>query len=208
MKKFAKVLACVLALTMLCSFAFAGNADDFLADGVITGYGTDEATGEANGWLNANGFEITDAYGVSFTIELSADELADEEFWIGGGFGVNSTSTGWLSFAEWGKASGEKPISIEDNLDGTTCTIKWVADAPIFTAEDTWCQFWIQAWGGTMTVTGADILGADGNPLGATVEDAPADSQPATGDATSIVALALVAVVAMGGVVVCSKKRA
>lgn len=207
-----KILACVLALTMLCGVALAGNADDYLTDGVVVGYGEEE-DGTANGYLNANGFAITDAYGVTFTVELSADEIANEETWIGGGLGVNSTSTGWYA-VEWGKASGEKPIAIEDGLDGTTCTLTWLSDSPIFTADDTWCQFWIQCWGGTMTVVGCDILGADGNPLGATVDtstdattDATTDAQPSTGDATSIVLLAGVAVMAMVGVVA-SKKRA
>ncbi len=74
----------------------------------ITMIGTDD---------EGNNTAVVDDYSavasVTYVVAYDADEYNDDETWIGGGIGTNSTSTGWLS-VEWGKASGEKPIAIED----------------------------------------------------------------------------------------------
>lgn len=211
MKKsiFSKVAAAVVAGAMVLGMtvtAFAGNADSMLDDkNVVVVYGVDETTEEANGWLNMNGYKITDVYGLTYYVTYDQAELDDSEKWIGGGVGWNSDSTGWAS-TEWGKASGEKPVSIEDTLDGTSGTITIKSDTPVFAEDDTWAQAWIQTWGGTVTVTGIDLLGSDGKPLSASGSDAPADDTP-SGDSAATTAVIFAAVAALAVAATVSVKK-
>ncbi len=192
--KISKIMAVAAATAVAATFsisAFAGTADEFMTvteakpgDATVVVYGTNEDTEEPNGYINSNGYSLTDVCGVQFKVQLDDAELADEEFWIGGGIGVNSDSTGWKS-VEWGKASGEKAIAIDDTLEGNVATIVWMneGNAPIFTAEDTWAQAWVQTWGGTVKVLEADLLDKDGKVIGeaaAPATEAPATEAPAT----------------------------
>ncbi len=161
--------ACVAVSAMsIVSSAAVGSVDttNYMREGDANNAVYVLADKEADpNWSADTGIAPTDVYGVTYHIEFNADEVADESAWIGGGIGANSQSTGWLS-NEWGR--NEKPI-IADLENGT---VTWLSDKPVFAETDTYCQFWIQAWGGTITVTGADILGADGNVLDVAAEDA------------------------------------
>ncbi len=126
-------------------------------------------------WSADTGIAQTDVYGVTYYLELNADEVADEATWIGGGIGANSQSTGWLQ-KEWGRNEKEFIVDLETGI------VTWLSDAPVFAADDTYCQFWLQTWGGTVTVLGADILGEGGVVLGAAAEEeAPADDAAPAG---------------------------
>ncbi len=171
----------------------------------------------------------TSIYGVTFYVDFVDEEVADEATWIGGGIGANSNSTGWLQ-KEWGRTEKEFIADLENG------TITMFGDAPIFAADDTYCQLWLQTWGGTVTVNDADLLDADGNIIAidlaveedteedAAVEEAPEveeDEAPATGDVDAstdsskgspdtgvedVAVVAGLAIVAAGAVLV-SKKR-
>lgn len=179
-----------------------------------------------NAYATANGLDILDVYGYRVTAQFPMAEVSDEAFWIGGGIGANSNSTGWAS-TEWGKASGAKPIVAEFDEQGVT-TLELLSDASIFAADDAFAQLWIQSWGGTMNIISVELLAADGTAIAeavvgeiAPVEDAPVaddtvvDTEAPSTDAgkdspdTGVEGIAAVAgVVALAGVaVVASRKR-
>ena len=166
------------------------------------------------------GFDQTSIYGVTFYVDFVEEEVADEATWIGGGIGANSNSTGWLQ-KEWGRTEKEFIADLENG------TITMFGDAPIFAADDTYCQLWLQTWGGTVTVNDADLLDADGKIIEidlAVEEETPVveeDEAPATGDVDAstdsskgspdtgvedVAVVAGLAIVAAGAVLV-SKKR-
>ena len=204
-KIIAAVAAAAVAASMVAVNAFAMlDTTNYMKEGDANGTVFVLADKEADpNWSADTGIAVTDVYGVKYYVEFNADEVAVPETWIGGGIGANSQSTGWLS-NEWGRA--DKPI-IADLENGT---ITWLSDAPVFAADDTYCQFWLQTWGGTVTIKGADILGADGNAIEtasaevATEAEATTDA-PATGNAP-IAGVAAVMAVA-GAAAIASKKR-
>ena len=166
-------VAAVVAVSSLSVSAFALSADDYLIDGTV--YVTAEKDTEPD-WSADSGVAVTDVYGVTYHVEFNADEVADEAAWIGGGIGANSVSTGWKQ-VEWGRNSKEITADLENG------TITWLNDEPIFTADDAYAQLWLQAWGGTVTVLSADILGADGVVLSTDDDVAADDADEAADDA-------------------------
>ena len=165
---FASACVAVSAMTVVSSAA-VGSVDttNYMREGDPNGTVFVLADKDADpNWSADTGISPTEVYGVTYHIEFNADEVANEATWIGGGIGANSQSTGWLS-NEWGRV--DKPI-IADLENGT---VTWLSETPVFAEDDTYCQFWIQAWGGTIAVKGADILGADGNVIDVAAE-APA----------------------------------
>jgi len=119
------------------------------------------------------GVDQTAIYGVTFFVDFDENEIADEAAWIGGGIGANSNSTGWLQ-KEWGRADKEFTADLENG------TITMLSDAPIFAADDTYCQLWLQTWGGTVTVNDVALLDAEGNAISVTlpeVEEAPVEEE-------------------------------
>ena len=153
---------------------------------------------------------------VTYYVTYDQAELDDAEAWIGGGIGTNSESTGW-AMTEWGKASGEKAIAIEDTLDGNTITYD-MAKFGGFADTDTYAQVWLQAWGGTVTVDKAVVTVADDAAAPAEVEpaeEAPAEEEPATepelpktGTAPVALYVGFGSLMLLGGVVIANKKRA
>lgn len=155
---------------------------------------------------------------VTFYVTYDQAELDNEDVWIGGGIGTNSESTGW-AMKEWGKASGEKTIAIEDTLDGNKGTITYdMAEFGGFADTDTYAQVWLQAWGGTITVDKAVVTLADDAAAPAEVEpaeEAPAEEEPATepelpktGTAPVALYVGFGSLMLLGGVVIANKKRA
>lgn len=117
-----------------------------------------------------NGFKIT------FTVDDETEKLLEgriagtEETWVGGGFGVNSDSTGWKQFAEWGPVADEaKPdlVVFTDEEADNTWSISYQQDDPIFTKKETYGQIWMQSWGaGTFTVTDIELSEVEVEPIG------------------------------------------
>ena len=166
-------VAAVVAVSSLSVSAFALSAADYLIDGTV--YVAADKDTDPN-WSADSGVAVTDVYGVTYHVEFNADEVADEAAWIGGGIGANSVSTGWKQ-VEWGRNSKEITADLENG------TITWLNDEPIFTADDAYAQLWLQAWGGTVTVLSADILGADGVVLSTDDDVAADDADEAADDA-------------------------
>lgn len=111
---------------------------------------------EKGGFADDAGIPLSAIYGVKFYVTFDEDQLADEEFWVGGGTGANSDSTGWAAH-EWGKASGEKEIT----PDFENGTIVWFNDGSIFTEDESFAQLWIQTWGGNVTVDSVEVMVAN-----------------------------------------------
>lgn len=155
---------------------------------------------------------------VTFYVTYDQAELDNADFWIGGGIGTNSESTGW-AMTEWGKASGEKAIAIEDTLDGNKGTITYdMAEFGGFADTDTYAQVWLQAWGGTVTVDKAVVTVADSEEAPAEeepAEEAPVEEEPETepvlpktGTAPVALYVGFGSLMLLGGVVIANKKRA
>lgn len=151
---------------------------------------------------------------VTYYVTYDQAELDDAEAWIGGGIGTNSESTGW-AMTEWGKASGEKAIAIEDTLDGNKGTITYdMSKFGGFADTDTYAQVWLQAWGGTVTVDKAVVTVADDAAAPAEVEPAeetPVEEEPElpkTGTAPVALYVGFGSLMLLGGVVIANKKRA
>ena len=162
--------------------------------------------------------DITAVEKVTFYVTYDQAELDDAEAWIGGGIGTNSESTGW-AMTEWGKASGEKAIAIEDTLDGNKGTITYdMAKFGGFADTDTYAQVWLQAWGGTVTVDKAVVTVADDAAAPAEeepAEETPVEEEPAaepelpkTGTAPVALYVGFGSLMLLGGVVIANKKRA
>ena len=165
-KIFAGLAAAAVAASVMALSAFAVPATDYVKDGTV--FINADKEDDPN-WTADSGVAITDVYGVTYHVTFNADEVANDSTWIGGGIGANSNSTGWYQ-KEWGR--NEKEI-IADLDNGT---ITWLSDSPVFKADDAYAQFWLQTWGGTVTINGADILGAGGTIL--SDDSAPAAAEP------------------------------
>ncbi len=140
------------------------DATDYLLNDVSGAVYVRMDLSDAADWSADTGISPEKIYGIRYYVEFDPDELADEDMWIGGGIGANSPSTGWLC-NEWGNS--EKPI-VADVANGT---VTWLSDSPVFTAEDEYCQFWLQTWNGTVKIKSIDILGADGKVLDIPTEE-------------------------------------
>lgn len=217
-----KLLATVVALScatvMLLGTAFAGAFTDGIGDGQVE-------AGEA--WT----YEIpTDSVAnldqtASVRITFTASSL---EAGFGGGFIFNTSGAGaagnnWNS-KEWGNADAAKEISAVETGNDLEFTITRDDAAGLFgTTEDQYgvynkvcLQSW---WGADIDVTKIELLDASGNtiysaPAGSTTtpddgegEGGTTEPTPVTGDVMNIVMIAGVAVVALGGVVVCARKK-
>ncbi len=164
-KILAAVAATAVAVSAMAINTFALAATDYLKDGVVY-INADKP--EDPKWSVDAGVAQTDVYGVTFHVEFKAEEVANEETWIGGGIGANSNSTGWKQI-EWGRKDKEITADLENG------TITWLSTEPVFKADDAYAQFWLQTWGGTVTIKSADILGKDGAIL--STDDAPAETE-------------------------------
>ncbi|MBQ3160994.1 MAG: hypothetical protein IJC04_02580 [Oscillospiraceae bacterium] len=161
----AAVAAAAVAVSAMAVNAFAViDTTNYMKEGDANGTVFVRADKEGDPNLTADtGIALDTIYGVKYYVEFGSED------WIGGGIGANSQSTGWLS-NEW--ATNAKPI-VADVENGT---ITWLLDKPVFAESDTYCQFWIQTWSGTLTVKSADILDANGN----VIEIAAAPAEEAT----------------------------
>ena len=153
-KIIASVAAAALAVSAMAVNTFALTTETHRTDATLY-IVSEKPEEEKPSWITNSGYTIADVYGVTYHVEFNADEVANPATWIGGGMGANSNSTGWKSI-EWGRADKEITADLENG------TITWLSDAPVFKDSDTYAQFWLQTWGGTVTVKSIDVLGKDG----------------------------------------------
>ncbi len=153
-KIIASVAAAALAVSAMAVNTFALTTETHRTDATLY-IVSEKPEEEKPSWITNSGYTIADVYGVTYHVEFNADEVADPAAWIGGGMGANSNSTGWKQI-EWGRADKEVIADLENG------TITWLSDAPVFKDSDTYAQFWLQTWGGTVTVKSIDVLGKDG----------------------------------------------
>ncbi len=129
------------------------------------------------------GLDIMTVYGVRFILDYDEKDI-ENGIWFGGGIGANSNSTGWKQFG-WSYTEGEQDLT----MDLETKSITWLSDAPVFAADDTYCQLWIQSWGGNWGVKEAQMLDKDGNVISfegnADVAEEPTPAEPAPVEETA-----------------------
>lgn len=231
------VSAAALALTFVVASADTVDITKYY-DSSDTGNNTVYLTNETDkddnvkfvGLANDYEVDLTKVQSVSYYVTLK-DGTDFDATWYGGKIGTNSMA-GWADTAAWTTAANEdgtpvdSDILVQDILDGESFVLT-VTIAPGVYVNPTenskgelvsdWPRTWLQSYGGaievtkvtmeydgTLTAVGGAEAPADETPA----DETPADNTPATGDATSIALLSVVAVLALGGVVVSSKKRA
>ena len=145
-KILASVAACALATSAMAISAFAA----------VTNGNTEGSDGTMFYMIDClTDYDVTAIYGVSFDLSWT-----DEGNGCGGGVGFNSESTGWKSI-EYGNEGSDKALILDANGDFT-----YTSETPIFAADDTYAQVWVQHWWGSdVTVEGITVLGKDGKPL-------------------------------------------
>ncbi len=153
-KIIASVAAAALAVSAMAVNTFALTTETHRTDATLY-IVSEKPDQEKPSWITNSGYTIEDVYGVTYHVEFKAEEVADPATWIGGGMGANSNSTGWKQI-EWGRADKEVIADLENG------TITWLSDTPVFKTSDKYAQFWLQTWGGTVTVKSIDVLGKDG----------------------------------------------
>ena len=153
-KIIASVAAAALAVSAMAVNTFALTTETHRTDATLYVV-SEKPDQEKPSWITNSGYTIEDVYGVTYHVEFKAEEVADPATWIGGGMGANSDSTGWKQI-EWGRADKEVIADLENG------TITWLSDTPVFKTSDKYAQFWLQTWGGTVTVKSIDVLGKDG----------------------------------------------
>lgn len=221
MRKIKALLVAGAMVATMSATAFAGNVTT-----TLTGDDVKIDNGNFVVDLNAAGIDPTTFTSCTFTV--TCDAMADG---AGGGIMMNSTSLGWKqdddnwSWAQEKLADKTSNFVAEATGNENEYTITFEPGVS-FAAEDKadaegYAQVVLQQWWGSdIVVTGYEINkgAAAEEPAPAeepasedasSAEPAPAtDTTPKTGDATSVAVLAVVALLAMGGVVVTSKKRA
>lgn len=153
-KIIASVAAAALAVSAMAVNTFALTTETHRTDATLYVI-SEKPDQEKPSWITNSGYTIEDVYGVTYHVEFKAEEVADPATWIGGGMGANSNSTGWKQI-EWGRADKEVIADLENG------TITWLSTTPVFKTSDKYAQFWLQTWGGTVTVKSIDVLGKDG----------------------------------------------
>lgn len=187
-KIIASVAAAAVAVSTLAVSAFALTTETHRTDATLYVI-SEKPDQEKPSWITNSGYTIEDVYGVTYHVEFKAEEVADPATWIGGGMGPNSNSTGWKQI-EWGRADKEVIADLENG------TVTWLSDAPVFKTSDKYAQFWLQTWGGTVTVKSIDVLGKDGVVLSDETPDPvdePAEEAAPADEATTEAADATVA---------------
>ncbi len=187
-KIIASVAAAALAVSAMAVNTFALTTETHRTDATLYVI-SEKPDQEKPSWITNSGYTIEDVYGVTYHVEFKAEEVADPATWIGGGMGANSNSTGWKQI-EWGRADKEVIADLENG------TVTWLSDTPVFKTSDKYAQFWLQTWGGTVTVKSIDVLGKDGVVLSDETPDPvdePAEEAAPADEATTEAADATVA---------------
>lgn len=98
--------------------------------------------------------------------------------WYGGGFGVNSNSTGWSSH-EWSIQDGVKELTMVPTDTRYVYKITFDNKAPIFSSSDTYAQVWWQDWSSSaeFEFVSCELLNADGVDVRDLKSDAPAETE-------------------------------
>lgn len=114
---------------------------------------------------------IDDIYG--FTATITVDRFRDFESavsagdWIGGGLGMNASSTTWKQLAEWSMQEGVKDIVMMPTDTRGVYTITYTQATPCFAATEEYAYFWLQDWSTdksyTYKIGDVVLLDKDGN---------------------------------------------
>ena len=231
MKKFTKLAAVVAAAIMAFGVASADyevpssaiDPEDSNGTVYIFGNDVDKKTQEVkHAGLYKDLNEVKGLTAIKFTI--TCPQAADPEKWYGGAYGTNTSGivdvksgkTGWQA-PQWCVNEETTQKTVATKINDTTYEVVTQVDASKL-AEDDFLQAVFQRYGDfasettwKVTLVGIDAPGAkktDTNTETKTDDGKKAtDSNAKTGDATSVVALAAVAALAMVGVVVTSKKK-
>ncbi len=148
-------------------------------------------TGDSDAGIEAADVDLTAITSATYYITIDAD-VTNVEAWEGGAVGTNATLGGWKQVYTYGNAYSEDGSPLTDIMLQDIVASDAAADDTT-TADDT---------------TAADDTNAADDTTTTEAPAATTDSSAKTGDATSVVALAGLAVVALAGAVVSSKKRA
>lgn len=103
--------------------------------------------------------------------------------WYGGGFGVNSNSTGWDSH-EWSIQDGVKELTMVPTDTRYQYKVTWDKGSPIFSESDTYAQAWIQDWtsSAAFSLVSFELLNADGVDIRTLAADEPATPDEPTAE--------------------------
>ena len=83
--------------------------------------------------------------------------------WYGGGFGVNSPSTGYKTLAEWSIQDG-KDLKLVPTDKRYEYKLTYTSDSAMFTTNEEYCFFWLQDWAKSaeFEILSFELLNADG----------------------------------------------
>lgn len=167
--KLRKLISVAAATAIVASVAtvYASAADfDWAAGGHFVCLASDSADVP----VLKNTALAADVRTVNLTIECKNKDfekaVQNGDTWYGGGFGVNSKSTTWKALGEWSIQEGAKPLTLKPGEKRYQYTLTYTTDAPIVTASEDYCYFWIQDWSHTyekeIKLLDFDLLNADG----------------------------------------------
>lgn len=110
-----------------------------------------------------------------FTATISVDRYRDFESainagdWIGGGLGMNASSTQWISLSEWSTQADAKPTLMAPTDTRGMYTITYLQDKPCFKADEAYAYFWLQDYSTdksyNLKVEDVILLDKDGNDI-------------------------------------------
>ena len=201
MKKFlTRVVALASAAVMALGVASAGFVK---GDNMPKGASVNDA-----GMLSIDLVEA--GYDPTAVTSVTISFTVDDSDGFGGGIMLNSSKSGWHQQDgkwDWGNEGKNFTPTGSNGSYSLTFPIENAADEfGKAGASDYYAQVCVQQWWGKdITLTSVEI--ADGSDDGAKTDDGKKDAATPTGDATSVAVLAIVALVALGGVVVTSKKN-
>ncbi|MBQ7991169.1 MAG: hypothetical protein IJ251_09005 [Oscillospiraceae bacterium] len=124
-------------------------------------------------YLSQTSYTIQDVYGITFFYTVN-----DPSQGYGGGFITQNNTNSWNSM-EWGNSGSGKTIT------GTDTSVTYLSDAPICSASDSYLHAVLQVWWGDITITGFDVLDAQGNSLTQSPAPTETETEPELGPGIS-----------------------
>ncbi|MGN1341477.1 MAG: NPXTG-anchored protein [Oscillospiraceae bacterium] len=167
--KLRKLMSFAAATAIVASVAsVSASAADF--DWAAGGHFVCLASDSADVPVLQNKALAADIRTINMTIQCKNKDfekaVLNGDTWYGGGFGVNSKSTTWKALAEWSIQEGAKPLTWKQGEKRYQYTLTYTTDAPIVTANEDYCYFWLQDWSHTyekeITLVDFELLNADG----------------------------------------------
>ena len=184
--KLRKILSAATAVAVAVSAAAVTTATSFAE----LGEGFDASSGhficlvsnDSNVPVLKNSALAGDIRTVSLTVKTKDKDFEasvnDGTVWYGGGFGVNSSSTGWKQLGEWSIQDGIKDLTLVPTDTRYEYKLTYTSDTAIVTDSEEYCFFWFQDWtkGTTFDVANIELLNADGVDIRTLDAEVPADT--------------------------------